>query len=56
MTIEYTRCSRAGIYARLSTSSQTVENQITELGWSVKLTPAKRVYQPPCQAKPHLIG
>ena len=42
MTIHHTRCRHAAIYARVSTSSQTVENQITELreiatrnGWSI---------------------
>jgi hypothetical protein len=55
MPIEYTRCSRAAIYGRVSTSSQTVENQSTELGLSVKPTPAWRPCQPLCQARPHLI-
>jgi DNA invertase Pin-like site-specific DNA recombinase len=42
MTTQFSRCRRAAIYARVSTSSQTVENQIAELrevaarnGWHV---------------------
>jgi hypothetical protein len=42
--------------SQLRKQRRNAKNGQLPFGWSVKLTPAKRVCQPPCQAKPHLIG
>jgi hypothetical protein len=42
--------------SQLRKQRRNAKNGQLPFGWSVKLTPAWRVCQPLCQAKPHLIG